>query len=112
MRRRLSFTSGVFALAAGLAAPAAAQEAPGTGSAGGASVADGASQSEATDQVPGQDIVVTGIRRSLEQAAAIKREAPQVLDVITAEDVGKLPDANVAEALQRGVDPRSPAGSC
>ena len=101
MRRRLSFTSGVFALAAGLAAPAAAQEAPGTGSAGGASVADGASQSEATDQVPGQDIVVTGIRRSLEQAAAIKREAPQVLDVITAEDVGKLPDANVAEALQR-----------
>ncbi|HET6522967.1 TonB-dependent receptor [Sphingopyxis sp.] len=46
-------------------------------------------------------IVVTGIRASLEQAADIKREADQVLDVITAEDVGKLPDANVAEALQR-----------
>jgi iron complex outermembrane receptor protein len=46
-------------------------------------------------------IVVTGIRASLEQAAEIKREAPQVMDVITAEDVGKLPDANVAEALQR-----------
>lgn len=46
-------------------------------------------------------IVVTGIRASLEQAADIKREAPQVMDVITAEDVGKLPDANVAEALQR-----------
>ena len=46
-------------------------------------------------------IVVTGIRASLEQAADIKREAAQVMDVITAEDVGKLPDANVAEALQR-----------
>ncbi|MCP6600399.1 TonB-dependent receptor plug domain-containing protein, partial [Klebsiella pneumoniae] len=46
-------------------------------------------------------IVVTGIRASLEQAADIKREAEQVMDVITAEDVGKLPDANVAEALQR-----------
>lgn len=46
-------------------------------------------------------IVVTGIRASLERAADIKREAEQVMDVITAEDVGKLPDANVAEALQR-----------
>jgi iron complex outermembrane recepter protein len=46
-------------------------------------------------------IVVTGIRRALEQAAELKRNADQVSDVITAEDVGKLPDANVAEALQR-----------
>ncbi|MBB6426492.1 TonB-dependent receptor [Sphingopyxis sp. JAI128] len=53
--------------------------------------------------VPAEEdaIIVTGIRASLEQAADIKREADQVLDVITAEDVGKLPDANVAEALQR-----------
>lgn len=46
-------------------------------------------------------IIVSGIRSALEQAAEIKRNAPQVVDVITAEDVGKLPDANVAEALQR-----------
>ena len=46
-------------------------------------------------------IVVTGIRGALERAAEVKRDAPQVMDVITAEDVGKLPDANVAEALQR-----------
>ncbi len=46
-------------------------------------------------------IDVVGIRPSLEKAASLKREAPQVLDVITAEDVGKLPDDNVAEALQR-----------
>jgi iron complex outermembrane receptor protein len=50
---------------------------------------------------PPSEIIVTGIRASLEQAADIKRDAPQVMDVITAEDVGKLPDSNVAEALQR-----------
>ena len=55
----------------------------------------------ASGQTDEGDIIVTGIRRSLEQAAEIKRDASQVLDVITAEDVGKLPDANVAEALQR-----------
>ncbi len=48
-----------------------------------------------------QEIIVSGIRNSLQQAAQVKRDAPQVMDVITAEDVGKLPDANVAEALQR-----------
>jgi iron complex outermembrane recepter protein len=48
-----------------------------------------------------EDIVVRGIRASLEAAADVKRDADQVVDVITAEDVGTLPDANVAEALQR-----------
>jgi iron complex outermembrane receptor protein len=61
----------------------------------------------AQDQAPkegeeaGEEIIVTGIRSSLEKAAEIKRESSQILDVITADDVGKLPDANVAEALQR-----------
>ncbi len=45
--------------------------------------------------------VVTGLRAALQSAAKVKRNAEQVIDVITAEDVGKLPDANVAEALQR-----------
>jgi iron complex outermembrane recepter protein len=48
-----------------------------------------------------EDIIVEGIRASLEKAAQIKKDADQIVDVITAEDVGKLPDANVAEALQR-----------
>jgi iron complex outermembrane recepter protein len=48
-----------------------------------------------------EEIVVTGIRGSLEKAAEIKRESLQIMDVITSEDVGKLPDPNVAEALQR-----------
>ena len=74
--------------------------------AGGASLAALAitpAQAQDAAAAPAEEdaIVVTGIRASLAQAADIKREADQVLDVITAEDIGKLPDANVAEALQR-----------
>ncbi|OYQ31581.1 hypothetical protein CHU95_20785 [Niveispirillum lacus] len=58
-------------------------------------------QSEASEQPVLDEIIVTGLRASLEQAVDIKRDAPQVMDVITASDVGKLPDINVAEALQR-----------
>jgi iron complex outermembrane recepter protein len=47
------------------------------------------------------NVTVIGIRASLQRAAEVKRDAPQVMDVITSQDVGKLPDDNVAEALQR-----------
>jgi iron complex outermembrane receptor protein len=48
-----------------------------------------------------QTIVVKGQRASLEKAQDIKRNADQIVDSIVADDIGKLPDANVAEALQR-----------
>ncbi|VXC97485.1 TonB-dependent receptor [Sphingomonas sp. T1] len=48
-----------------------------------------------------QDIVVTGYRRSIEKSLNQKREANAFVDVITAEDIGKFPDKNVADALQR-----------
>src|SRR3546814_5674591 len=47
------------------------------------------------------EIVVTGLRASLENAAAIKRDSGQIQDSIVAEDIGKLPDTNIAETLQR-----------
>ena len=47
------------------------------------------------------DIIVTGLRASLETAQAIKRNSGQIVDSIVAEDIGKLPDVTVAEALQR-----------
>jgi len=47
------------------------------------------------------EIVATGIRQSLENAAAIKRNADSFVDAITAEDIGALPDRSVSEALQR-----------
>ncbi|QXT37676.1 TonB-dependent receptor [Sphingomonas sanguinis] len=52
-----------------------------------------------SDQGDSSDIVVTGIRSSLRNAINVKREANAVVDVITAEDVGKFPDRNVAESL-------------
>jgi len=47
------------------------------------------------------ELVVTGIRASQEASIQTKRNAEAVVDSITAEDVGKFPDKNVAEALQR-----------
>lgn len=47
------------------------------------------------------EIVVTGIRRQLETAQARKQEAPELVDAITADDIGALPDRSVTEVLQR-----------
>jgi len=49
----------------------------------------------------GQDIVVTGVRASLDRAISIKRNSSGVVDAISAEDIGKFPDTNLAESLQR-----------
>ena len=46
-------------------------------------------------------IVVTGIRASLEDAMGIKRDGQGIVDAISAEDIGKFPDTNLAESLQR-----------
>ena len=58
-------------------------------------------------------IIVSGIRQSLENAQNIKRAADTVVDAITAEDIGALPDRSVTEALQRlpGVSINRFAGS-
>ena len=49
----------------------------------------------------GGAIIVTGIRQSLRSAQNIKRNSDTVEDVITATDIGALPDRSVTEALQR-----------
>ncbi|WP_298577349.1 TonB-dependent receptor [uncultured Luteimonas sp.] len=46
-------------------------------------------------------IVVTGLRNSLENSMGIKRDTSGVVDAISAEDIGKFPDTNLAESLQR-----------
>jgi iron complex outermembrane receptor protein len=48
-----------------------------------------------------QEVVVTGIRASLEQSLVRKRDANSVVEVVTAEDIGKMPDKNIADSLQR-----------
>jgi TonB-dependent receptor len=48
-----------------------------------------------------EEVVVTGIRESLQRNLDMKREATGVVDVISSEDIGKFPDSNVAASLQR-----------
>ena len=48
-----------------------------------------------------EEVVVTGIRASLTRAMDIKRDSSGVVDAISAEDIGKFPDTNLAESLQR-----------
>ncbi|KQN71378.1 TonB-dependent receptor [Sphingomonas sp. Leaf67] len=68
-----------------VATPALAQEAPAPTS------------STAEDDT----ITVTGIRKSIADSIATKRRADSIVDVISAEDVGKLPDSNIADSLAR-----------
>jgi len=46
-------------------------------------------------------VQVTGIRRGIESAIAVKRDATSVVEAISAEDIGKLPDVSIAESLAR-----------
>ncbi len=64
---------------------------------------DAVTQSEAPqdDATGGGDIVVTGIRAGLESSAKIKRQSVLIVDSVSAEDVGKLPDVSIADSLAR-----------
>jgi len=88
--RRTPLAAGIaFALGASASNPVFAQDtAPET-----------AAPSEAPQEL--EEIVVTGIRSSLTRSMDIKRDAIGVVDAISAEDIGKFPDANLAESLQR-----------
>jgi iron complex outermembrane recepter protein len=48
-----------------------------------------------------QEIVVTGIRKSVELSLEAKRDSTELTEVVTAEDIGKMPDKNVADSLAR-----------
>src|SRR5258708_31866798 len=55
----------------------------------------------APDNTALEEIVVTGIRKSVELSLEAKRDAIGLTEVVTAEDIGKLPDKNVADTLAR-----------
>jgi TonB-dependent receptor len=96
--RTLRISASALALAVGLAAPgvAAAQAQPQT------TAPDAAPPAPADDQAASSgDIVVTGVRASLERSIAIKRNSNGIVDAISAEDIGKFPNTNLAESLQR-----------
>ena len=75
----------LMALTCALAAPAAAQTTP----------------ASAAAPAEGSDVVVTGQRAAQRAAIDMKRNADSVTEMIVADDVGKLPDQNVAEAVKR-----------
>ena len=74
-------------LALAITTPAAAQESSSTNT-----------QKDGEDL---KEVVVTGLRMSLQRNLDIKRESIGVVDAISAEDIGKFPDSNVAASLQR-----------
>ncbi|MFC0170038.1 TonB-dependent receptor [Pseudoduganella danionis] len=56
---------------------------------------------EKAEPTEAPSVIVTGVKASLIKSLAIKRTNDQVVESIVAEDIGKLPDNNVVEALQR-----------
>ena len=76
-----------------------AQESPADPEAGSPQTDDAAAT--ATDAEGENEIVVTGLRRSLQSAQNIKRNSEQIVDAIVAEDIGKLPDVAVSDTAAR-----------
>ncbi|WP_176484685.1 TonB-dependent receptor [Sphingomonas spermidinifaciens] len=88
-----------------LATPAFAQDPQASG--------DSAAAAQPADQVGAEDeIIVTGIRAAQARAIDVKRNAATVVDAISAQDIGKLPDVTISDSLQRipGVQIRREAG--
>jgi iron complex outermembrane receptor protein len=77
-----------------------AQASPGSASQG-ASAGNTTVPTPTTSAATLQEIVVTGIRGSLERALQIKRMSLGVVDAISAEDIGQFPDASIGEAIAR-----------
>ena len=95
MKKKILETVIPLALAAMYAPAALAQEAVPAP----ASTANEAAPPPADGKV--ETVVVTGFRSSLQKALNLKAQAIGVRDSIVAEDIGKFPEANVAESLQR-----------
>jgi iron complex outermembrane receptor protein len=48
-----------------------------------------------------ETVIVTGIRHSIEASIAVKRESTSIVEVVSAEDIGKLPDTSIADSIAR-----------
>ncbi|TWT22425.1 TonB-dependent receptor [Luteimonas marina] len=90
MKHRKTMLSAAIAVCLGVAAQANAQE---------AAAQDNDAPSADANATELDRVVVTGIRASLQQALDTKRNSDAIIDVVTAEDVGKFPSTNVAEAI-------------
>ncbi len=67
---------------------------------GGVMMVSSAMAQQATDPTL-EEVIVTGMRASMKASMDLKRDAIGVVDAVSAEDIGKFPDTNLAESLQR-----------
>jgi TonB-dependent receptor len=83
------------------AAERTAEEPMATAAAVAAPAAEQAAEPQSGGTTTVDEVIVTGLRGSLQRNLDIKRSSPGVVDAISAEDIGKFPDSNVAASLQR-----------
>ena len=95
----LRFAGSALAIAVSLPAPLFAQEAAAPVPGSEDEDPDGPLPPEADDYP--NEIVVSGIRRGIEDAISIKRDATSIVEAVSAEDIGKLPDLSIAESIAR-----------
>ena len=60
-----------------------------------------AEESKKEDAVEMQTVTVTGIRAGIENAISVKRDSTSIVEAVSAEDIGKLPDVSIAESIGR-----------
>ncbi len=57
-------------------------------------------QDQGTEEEVGE-VLVTGIRKSIQDSIAVKKNSDAIVEVVSAEDIGKLPDSSIAESIGR-----------
>ncbi|MDZ4046850.1 MAG: TonB-dependent receptor plug domain-containing protein, partial [Pseudoxanthomonas sp.] len=60
-----------------------------------------AEQNQQADATELDTVVVTGIRRGIESAISVKRDSTSIVEAVSAEDIGKLPDVSIGESIGR-----------
>ena len=69
---------------------------------GGSAYAQTAARADTVAVEPAvQKVVVSGIRRGIEDAISVKKDSSSIVEAISAEDIGKLPDDSIAESISR-----------
>jgi iron complex outermembrane receptor protein len=99
--RRLALAASPLALGLALIATPAAAQTTSPEEAPPATTEESGNDAATPAPTEGDEIVVTGFRRSLESAVRTKRDQEQIVESVTAEDIGKLPDNSIGESIAR-----------
>lgn len=69
--------------------------------AGHSQAADEGPASTSSEDQPLEEVVVSGIRKGIEDAVSAKKSSSSIIEEVSSEDIGKLPDASIAESIAR-----------